>query len=170
MLNLESKVNVFDSLVDFIRQVTNPGKNEVNKVGDAVRQGYQENFSSEGGNLGTRWLPLAPRTQKERERLGYASQHPILVRSGSYRDSFVERNGPNHIEDYTSEGNGWQLVTGSRDPRGSILNNGGWTIIKNQRVYVPPRPVDYLTESSQQRVTDTIGYLVEEIRKRTLGG
>lgn len=169
MLDLEAKTNPFDSLVEFIRQITNPGKGEIDKVGDAVRLGFQANFSNESSGYGHKWTALAPKTQAVRKKLGFASQHPILVRTGSYRASFVQRGAPNHIEELTTTGDGWQLVTGSRDPRGDILNNGGYTIIDGYRVFVPARPVDGLSGPAQERVRSTIGFILEETRARTLG-
>jgi hypothetical protein len=47
-----------------------------------VFQGIEQRaFASEGGSTGAPWKQLAPRTQKERQRLGYGPAHPILQRT-----------------------------------------------------------------------------------------
>lgn len=169
MLILEAQGDPFESLVVFVRQIVNPGSNEMNKVGDAVRLGFQENFSGEKEGDGSKWQPLAPRTQAQRHYLGFAQQHPILVRTGSYRASFVQRNGPDHIEELTTTGDGWELVVGSRDRRAGLLEYGGNTVINGHVVYVPPRPVRFLSEQAEQRITSTLEYMLEQIRARTVG-
>lgn len=169
MLSLEATKDPFESLVAFVRQVVNPGQAEINKVGDAVRLGFQENFSGEKEGDGSRWQPLAPKTQVQRQHLGFAQQHPILVRTGSYRASFVQRGGVDHIEEFTSTGDGWSLVVGSRDRRAGILEYGGNTVINGHVVYVPPRPVRFLSETAEQRITNTLEYMLEQIRARTVG-
>lgn len=168
MLSLEATKDPFESLVAFVRQVVNPGQAEINKVGDAVRLGFQENFSGEKAGDGGSWKPLAPITQAKRAWLGYASQHPILVRTGSYRASFVQRGGVDHIEEFTTTGDGWQLVTGSRSDR-HILEFGGSTTIDGHVVDIPPRPVRFLSEQAEQRITSTLEYMLEQIRARTVG-
>jgi hypothetical protein len=38
-------------------------------------------FASEGASTGAPWAPLAPSTQKDRARKGFAPDHPILART-----------------------------------------------------------------------------------------
>jgi len=49
-------------------------------------------FESEGYN--SSWDDLALSTQRERSRLGYDPEHPILVREGTYRESFIDFDSP----------------------------------------------------------------------------
>jgi len=55
------------------------------KSGKLVLADVQENFRSEGGLVGG-WEPLAESTVRQRG----GAAHPILVRTGSYKNSFTQ--------------------------------------------------------------------------------
>ena len=64
----------------------------------AIRRGFLLNFERESAGNGPGWAALAEATNDERQRLGYPREHPILVRSGSYKASFVDANAEGHVE------------------------------------------------------------------------
>lgn len=49
-----------------------------------IRAAHARNFASESSGYGG-WPGLAPRTIRQRERLGFGGAHPILVRTGALR-------------------------------------------------------------------------------------
>lgn len=57
-------------------------------------------FDSEGAHGGTPWPDLAVSTQYDRRTQGYPPDHPILVRSGMLRDSFVDPEAPGSISEH----------------------------------------------------------------------
>lgn len=61
------------------------------KIGDSLARAERRQFKSEGNYGSAGWAPLAPRTVRERQRLGYGGEHPILVRTGDLRDSLTVR-------------------------------------------------------------------------------
>lgn len=81
----------------------------------------QEQFASEGAESGDRWPELAKSTQEERERLGYGAAHPILVRTGELRESFVDRTHP----DATSEHDRLRWARGSRSEHFPAVHQRG---------------------------------------------
>lgn len=71
---------------------------DVGNITAPVRAGWEQNFASESEGDGNPWARLAKRTEDERETLGYGRSHPILVRSGSYKDSWTKRGAPGYFE------------------------------------------------------------------------
>lgn len=166
MINLQADRNPFDDLLKFINGVENPGNAEKRKVAGAVTKGFQENFSKQRAGDGDEWDPLAGITQVERRKLGFAAESPILVRTGSYRASWVNPDDTDHVEVFERTGTGWLMDIGSQDLRVSILNDGGYTIIKDKRVFVPPRPVVELSRSAQDGIGDALDFVVDQIAQR----
>lgn len=54
-------------------------------------------FEEEGSQ--NQWAALAPATQRERKRLGYDPEHPILVREGTYRGAFIDHDSPYYVSE-----------------------------------------------------------------------
>lgn len=69
-------------------------------VEDIVANIIAEVFEAEGG--WNEWTALAEYTEKERVRLGYYPRHPILVREGTYRGSFIDFNSPFYVSEHES--------------------------------------------------------------------
>lgn len=129
-------------------------------VSDAVRQGILDNFINQSGN-GIPWRPLAAITRKERRRLGYHPTRPILVRSGSYRDSFVQPGGPRHYESLQTLPRGWRYEVGSNDPRVPILEGGEGR--------PPARPATLLTPRAESRIGDALDMIYNRLFARAEG-
>lgn len=72
-------VNVGSRLNDY----TEPLK----KASELVLTDIRTNFDTEGSFVGG-WKELASGTVKERKRLGFGPEHPILHRTGRYKRSF----------------------------------------------------------------------------------
>jgi len=72
-------------------------------VEETVASVIAEVFEAEGGQ--NEWTALAEYTQAERMRLGYGPKHPILVREGSYMQSFAP-DSPQYVSEYESSGEG----------------------------------------------------------------
>jgi hypothetical protein len=49
-----------------------------------------ERFKTEGKSAGQSWVALSPSTIKERIKLGFPGQHPILMRSGTLREGAAQ--------------------------------------------------------------------------------
>jgi hypothetical protein len=110
-----------------------PTSTQLRTVTDAIRAQYARAFAGEGPIQGGKWAALAPSTVRERISKGFPGSHPILQRTGSYRESWVNRNWPAHIEDYQETAGGWQVSVGSQDYRTKWLEKGG--------ARLPARPV-----------------------------
>lgn len=168
----------FDDLERLIDKIQRPGNGNLRKIADGVRQGFQDNFSSEGGAAGTPWQVLAPRTVVTRRKLGWGGSHPILKRTGKYQSSFVNANNSDHIEDIYSGNGGVTIDVGSQlarriHERGGTTNipslqegRGGWLHVGGARgVFVPARPVLGLGDQSEQRLTRIIDYVIGEMER-----
>lgn len=158
MLNLEAKDDPFKSLVEFVRQIVNPGQNEISKANDAIRLGFQENFSAESAGSGAKWQALAPSTVRERLRLGYGAR-PILVRSGSLLNSLM--GGTDSVEEFSTSNDGWVLSVGTKN-KYAIFHELGTS-------KMPARPFIEISQSSQEKVADSLEQMISEIERRVLG-
>lgn len=127
------------------------------EIEDAVRDGYSQNFARQGSGDGP-WAALKPSTQKDRSRLGFAPARPILYRSGSLRDTFVEGAHASHFSQAWHSSNRFVLEEGSDDPRASTLQGG----TRN----MPPRSIVDLTQESERHIGDTIHDLVNRLLRR----
>lgn len=123
--------------------------------GDVIVEAFEENFI-EGDSW---WHSLAERTQAERMAQGFQAEHPILVRTGSFLASVIDRRHPLHFEQVTVGGGGFQIDFGSDDPRFEILHQGGNNAEGN---YVPPRPFLFLGGPQEARLHATLSAIVTE--------
>ena len=71
-------------------------------VEDTVARVIANVFEEEGSQ--NDWALLAPHTQRERARLGYGAEHPILVREGTYRGAFIDSDSPHYVSEHESTG------------------------------------------------------------------
>lgn len=131
MAEIEWRVEVEARGTDAIKELKRKLENlepALEAGGKKLKEGVPEAFEA-----GDRyWEPLADWTNAERERLGYQPVHPILVRSGGYRDSFT----------YFVDND--EVSLGSDDSRFETLNFGGVT---DSGHAVPPRPVELSDEA-----------------------
>lgn len=169
----------FDDLERLIDRIQRPGNGNLRKIADGVRQGFQDNFSTEGAAAGTPWQALAPRTVATRRKLGWSGSHPILKRTGKYEASFVNANNSNHIEEISSGNGGITIDVGSQLAR-RIHERGGTTSIPSlqegrsgwmhvggaRNVFVPARPVLALGDQSEQRLTRIIEFVIDQIERQ----
>ena len=169
MLNLEAQGDPFESLVNFVKAIIAPGQNEKRAIEEAVRAGFAENFANESSGDGSSWTALAGRTNVDRQRRGFPTVHPILVRTGGYRASFTVPGSTNSLAEVESSGGEWTMYVGSSDNR-RILEFGGTTIIQGKQVYVPPRPATLLSDQAQDNIASVIERVIAQIEDRTLDG
>lgn len=169
MLTLEAQGDPFEDLVKFVKAIVAPGQNEKRAIEDAVRAGFAENFNNESSGNNKRWRILAPRTNIDRQRRGFPTVHPILVRTGSYRASFTVAGSANSLVEEESSGGEWTMYVGSSDNR-HILEFGGTTIIQGKQVYVPPRPATILSDQAESNIASVIERVIAQIEDRTLFG
>jgi phage gpG-like protein len=167
MLNLEATQDPFEALVNFVKAIVNPGQNEKRSIEEAVRAGFAENFANESSGNGDEWKPLAPKTNIDRRKRGFPTQHPILVRTGRYRASFTVPGSANSLVEEESTGSEWTMYVGSSDNR-RILEFGGITIINDHEVYVPPRPATILSDQAESNIASVIERVIAQIEDRTL--
>lgn len=155
----------------FFQRIARPGRGEIRKIADAITMGFSDNFTSESSALGP-WRELHPRTQVQRARLGYASKHPMLVRTHQLRDAWTDRGSPDHIERLVLDAGGWALEAGTK---GELSNRDPSSIptwmeygVELRDGVIPPRPVSPLTAKSEQRIGSTIAYVLDQIERSTL--
>jgi phage gpG-like protein len=128
------------------------------ELGDIVARAAADNFSGERSAQGA-WRPLAPATVSERMRLGYGGEHPILVRTGEYRESFT--GGAGWAEESTHQGNVWRLSFGSDDYRAAWHEYGGYNL--------PARPVLLFGEDTETRIEAGVMRVYDNMERRTRG-
>ena len=135
MIRLTASAETRRHVAEFLQQVdalSQPPADALRPLQQVIRATFAANFASESGD-GQKWAALAPMTVREREKLGYPGEHPILVRSGDYRRSFIESEHPQHYSESEIAGGVWRVEEGSTDPRGDQLEYGDFR--------TPPRPV-----------------------------
>lgn len=169
MLSLDADKDPFETLVSFVRAIVAPGQNEKRSIEEAVRAGFAANFANESSGDGSSWTALAGRTNVDRQRRGFPTVHPILVRTGSYRASFTVPGSTNSLVEEESTGSEWTMYVGSSDNR-RILEFGGVTIIQGEQVYVPPRPATILSDQAENNIASVIERVIAQIEDRTLDG
>lgn len=122
--------------------------------GDALRRAFAENFSSEGHG---EWANLASMTVEERRALGYAGEHPILVREGDLRESVTNPAHPLHVQEMQNYGGGrLSLSMGSEDPRYDRLHFG------EEEDKLPARPMMVLWAQQEPAVEMALVWAVEQ--------
>lgn len=155
MIRLRMRDNMADALDEILYAVVNPPRWGIDQIDAAVRAGIGENFRGEQSADGP-WALLADGTQRQRRALGYGPDHPILVRTGDYRASFVSAGSDAHSVHFERHGGGWRVSVGSNDERVPWLEGGTRTI--------PARPATLL----DGRAEDRIGRAIDAIL-RTAG-
>lgn len=143
----------FDDLERLIDKIARPGSGETRKIADGITKEFQSNFSRQSSGAG-RWAALAPFTVRERQRLGFPGNAPILVRTGAYRRSFVERGG-DHYESISQSSSGLTIEVGSNDPRGPELERG--------RANMPARSVTTLDSNQEENLFRLLDFITEQI-------
>lgn len=137
-------IHFYAALDNILARIGSPSVGELSEVSAAIRQGFAENFAAEAVGDIAPWDPLSPRTVLERIQAGFPGEHPILVRTGSYRASFIDRNASDHVEEVTATGSGFVLDVGSEDDRAEVLEFGSGK--------VPERPVTILSDEAEAGV------------------
>jgi len=136
-------------------RLANPPAALASMVADVIRDGFAANFASERAGNGAPWATLAARTQAERARLGFPPEHPILVRTGDYRRSFVDAADPDHIEESATTGDRWTLAVGSRDYRVAWHELGTGIM--------PARPALEMDQAHQERIAQALEAMIGAI-------
>lgn len=146
----------FDDLEQLIDKISRPGNGQTRMIADGIRQQFQANFTRQGSGSGN-WAPLAPSTVEQRRRFGFAGNRPILVRSGSYRDSFVGRGSDNY-ENIQTTGFGLIIDVGSDDRRGPWLERG--------TSKMPARSVTLLDDGQSNQLADLVEFVIGQIERQ----
>lgn len=152
MIRIES-VDVeqqLDEELVWIQRVAHPTQQSLQGVGDTIRGLFAENFDREGNGSGA-WVPLARSTQRERQRLGYPPSHPILVRRGAYRDSFVRAGAPGNVDEFDGD----TYYAGSDDYR------VGFHESEAPRTLIPARRVIDFDSMQQDQIGESLDRWVE---------
>ena len=139
-----------DSLTRQIERLAALPADALRPTQEAIRASFAANFFNESAGAAP-WAPLAPRTVAERERLGYPGEHPILVRSGQYRHSFIDPDDDDHYSRVSSEGGRTVIAEGTTDIRAGTLEFG------SDRV--PARPALLPSDAGRQRITEALDRL-----------
>lgn len=139
-----------DEELRWVERVRQPTVQSLQGVSNTIRGLYAENFDREGNGSGA-WVPLARSTQRERQRLGYAPAHPILVRRGVYRDSFLRRGAAGNVDEFDGD----TLYAGSDDYR------VGYHESFEPRSIIPARRVIDFDSMQTDRVGDALDHWVE---------
>ncbi len=148
----------FDDLQRLIDKINRPGNGNTRKIADAVRLGFQDNFTRQSSGAGA-WARLAPATIADRQRKGFAAG-PTLVRAGGLRDSYVNRGGVAHHERIWQSAVGLTIEAGSNDYRAPFMERG--------TSKMPARSISLLGDSSERRIVDTIEFVLGQIDREFL--
>ena len=138
----------FAALRSFLKALEKPTESEKSAVSKAVRAEFGSNFSNESSGSGS-WRRLADRTNRERKALGFSQAHPILVRNGEYKRSFLEST-PNN-EEVSTIPEGYRMEYGSEHDL--VRYHEGFIA---PRPYMPERSVMNLTSTSESRLATTL--------------
>lgn len=153
LLPTEASRRNLDRFLDLADALSAPTREDMQPIQEVIRVNFAANFASESGD-DARWAPLALRTIRERISLGYPGNHPILIRSGEYRRSFVEGDHPRHFSRAEAAGGRWLIEEGSTDKRAGTLEFGYGP--------VPPRPVTLPGKRGEQRIETVIDLVFGE--------
>ncbi len=96
-------------------QISHPTESDIEPIQTAIRAGFMDSFDAEAG-ADEPWAELRPATNLDRERQGYPPAHPILIRTGIYRESFINPGG-DHISEWFADDTGIVIQEGSNDYR-----------------------------------------------------
>lgn len=136
-----------ERLASFFERLARPSAREKARVSAAIRLGFEDNFATESAG-GIPWPRLAESTARERRRLGFGPYHPILIRTGDYRKSFVWPGDADHISEDGTTAQGWYVEEGSEDYRVAWLEQG--------TRYMPARPVLEIGARGERRIQTTL--------------
>jgi hypothetical protein len=86
-----------EAVIDRVLSGIEQRANDLRPAWPAVVQAFQaitaKAFTTEGASTGAPWKPLAPSTQADRQRHGFAPAHPILQRSGTLMHALTTGEG-----------------------------------------------------------------------------
>lgn len=156
MIRLRADDRTTREIAEFLAradELSRPGPDAVRPIQQTIRAAFDFNFETESAG-GEPWAPLRPFTRRERSRLGYPAEHPILQRTGDYRRSFTEEDHPAHISEWEIVAGRWQIAEGSADSRAQELEEG--------RPDMLPRPVTVIGERGDDLIATTLEYLFSE--------
>lgn len=125
------------------------GKGQIDKIGDAIRQGVAVQFETEGQAAGG-WPALAASTVAQRRRLGFPGAHMILQRTRELKTSWTDRQHPDHSQQSGAFAGMLVLTVASEDERAAWLWRG------NPEKNLPPRPQALLGERELERIDSVI--------------
>jgi phage gpG-like protein len=148
-------VRNLDDFLDRLEHIPQRMADRDEPIRAAIRQGFALNFERESAGNGPRWAPLAEMTQNERQRLGFGREHPILVRTGGYKASFIDDGAADHIAEREVTETALLIDEGSDDYRVSHLEFG-W-------VNIPPRPVLGLSFVAEDAIGDEIDAILDRL-------
>ena len=131
-----------------------PPAAELEPIRDQIRAGFARNFADEASAAGP-WAPLSRWTVLERTRLGFGPRHPILVRTGDYRASWLDPENPDHVSETRSQAGMIEIAEGSQDERADVLEAGS--------ALVPPRPVAPLQTPDLYLIEETITAMLDRL-------
>jgi phage gpG-like protein len=151
--------SVGQDLLRLVDRISNPGSAQKRSVSDAIRRGFQDNFTRQQSGNGA-WARLAPSTVLDRQKKGFAGSGPILVRSGGLRASWVSE-GSNHYSSVRNSGGYTIFEEGSSHPMAQFHEAGGGRL--------PARPVSMLSDSQESRIVDVIEFMILQIEQNTMG-
>lgn len=144
-----------ERLALFFERLLKPTQAERERVAGAVRAGFDENFATESAG-GIPWPRLAESTARERRRLGFGAYHPILRRTGSLLDSYVNAGNAEHLSEFEQRSDGWTLAEGSSDQRVPWLSGG--------TTHIPARPVEEIGGRGERRIQTTLDDIFNSIQ------
>ena len=152
-------IRQFDRLIAPLERISARLEGPMERVGgDAIRQAFAQNFSSEGQGG---WPQLSEAwTVPERRRLGYAGEHPILKRTGSLMRSVTERGHPLHTSEVRQTGAGrFTVEIGSEDRRYNLLHFGGRTALGT---VIPARPMAILWPQQEEQIEQALIWAADQ--------
>ena len=94
------------------------------RVQEAILAGFAENFADERAGDAYAWAALKPSTNLQRRLQGYDPEHPILVRTTSYKRSWIDTDDPEHESTLELTNSGFVIGEGSRDYRAPYHEQG----------------------------------------------
>lgn len=141
---------------EFLRRIDDliaPDAEDIRPIQETIRAAFAFNFSAEQG-ADQPWAPLALFTMRERRRLGFPMDHPILERTGEYRRSFTAEEHPAHISEWSATAGRWTIDEGSRDYRVGELEDGRWNM--------PGRPVTIIGQMGESMMSTVLEQLFDQ--------
>lgn len=119
---------------------------EMTAVAGIMLDAVEENFEQEGRP--EQWHPLAEPTQKQREKLGYGKQHPILQREGILAGANQANSSSTSAE-----------VTNATEY--AAIQHFGGKAGRGKKVTIPARPFMELTDDDIEEILDVLTDVLE---------